>query len=388
MIPGPIEVSPAVRDAFSVPPPGHLAPSLIASFGASLRSMRAVWRTGDDAQPFIVPGSGTTVMDMAAWNVVAPGDPVLVVKTGYFSDRMDEMLRRAGAEVSAVGAEPGDAPSIGAIEAVLVRARDRGAPVRAIFATHVDTSTGVRLDPEPIARIARAHEALSIFDGVCATAGERFDMAGWGADIYLTASQKAIGLPPGLGLMVAGPRALAARERRLGAPPPLVLDWLSWLPIMKAYEGGRPAYFATPATNLILALDVGLGEILADGVEARVAAHERAARAMRAAWAALGLQEVPVEDGLRANTLSALWFPEGVGPAIVPEIAARGVVVAGGLHPAIRDRTFRVGHMGYAATRPEILLSTVEAIEGALLAAGTGVEAGSAAAALRAALGS
>lgn len=365
MIPGPIEVSPAVRAAFSVPPPGHLAPRVIEAFGRSLGLMRKVWLAGPESQPFVVPGSGTTAMDMAAWNLVEPGDPVLVVKTGYFSDRMEEMLRRAGARVSSIASGPGHAPTIGEVASAV----DAGTP-KALFATHVDTSTGVRIDPEPLARLARERGILSVFDGVCATAGERFEMDAWGADVYFTASQKAIGLPPGLGLLVATPRALEARDRRRAAPPPMVLDFAEWLPIMRAYEAGRPAYFATPATNLILALETGLAEILDGGMAARFALHVRAAAAMRDAWSALGLEEVPASEELRANTLSALWYPEGVGADLIPRIAARGVVVAGGLHTAIRERYFRVGHMGYAATVPEMLRRTAEAVGEALLEAG------------------
>jgi alanine-glyoxylate transaminase/serine-glyoxylate transaminase/serine-pyruvate transaminase len=365
MIPGPIEISPAVQAAFSVPPPGHLAPRVIEAFGRSLGLMRKVWLAGADAQPFVVPGSGTTAMEMAVWNVVSPHDSVVVVKTGYFSDRMETMLARAGARVTAVGSEPGHAPTIEEVRSAV----DAATP-KALFATHVDTSTGVRVDPEPLARLARERGILSVFDGVCATAGERFAMEAWGADVVFTASQKAIGLPPGLGLLVATPRALEARDRRAATPPPMALDFAQWLPIMKAYEAGRPSYFATPATNLILALETGLAEILADGMEARFALHARAARAMREAWRSLGLEEVPARDELRANTLSALWYPEGVGAELLARIAARGVVVAGGLHAAIRDRYFRVGHMGYAATVPEMLRRTAEAVGEAVLEAG------------------
>ncbi len=365
MIPGPIEISPGVQSAFSVPPPGHLAPRLIEAFGRSLGLMRNVWLAGTDAQPFVVPGSGTTAMDMAAWNLVEPGDSVLVVKTGYFSDRMEEMLRRVGARVASVGAEPGQAPALEEVGSAVETEKPK-----VLFATHVDTSTGVRIDPEPLARLARERGVLSVFDGVCATAGERFEMERWGADVYFTASQKAIGLPPGLGLLVVTPCALEARERRRGSPPPLALDFAQWLPIMRAYEAGKPAYFATPATNLVLALEMGLTEILRDGIEARIALHGRAASAMRQAWGALGLREVPATADARANTLSALWYPKGVGADLLPRIAARGVVVAGGLHPEIRDRYFRVGHMGYAASVPEFLRRTAEAVAGALLEVG------------------
>ena len=100
-----------------------------------------------------------------------------------------------------------------------VRAAAGWGTFKALFATHVDTSTGVRVDPEPLCHLARDAGALAVFDGVCATAGERFEMAAWEADLYFTGSQKAIGLPPGLALMVAGERALAARAARRTGPP-------------------------------------------------------------------------------------------------------------------------------------------------------------------------
>jgi len=381
MIPGPIEVSPAVRDAAAGPPPSHTSPGLIEAFGRSLERMREVWGADGTAQPFVLAGGGTAAMDMAVANLAEPGDAALVVDTGYFSDRIAEMLRRAGADVHEVQAPVGDAPSPDAVAEALEELRAKG-PVKILAATHVDTSTGVRVDPEPLARLAREAGALSIFDGVCATAGERFEMAAWDVDVYLTASQKAIGLPAGLALMVASERALAARKTKR-TPPPMMVDWEQWLPIHRAYEERRPSYFSTPATTLIRALEVGLGEILAGGgLEARWEAHRRAAWAMRAGWRALELRPVPVREDLLATTLSALWLPEGVDGSLVGRIGEHGVTVAGGLHPEIKTQYFRVGHMGYATTRPEMLLRTVEAVGRALADAGTGAdpEAGVAAA--------
>jgi alanine-glyoxylate transaminase/serine-glyoxylate transaminase/serine-pyruvate transaminase len=369
MIPGPVEVSPAVLAAFSVPPPGHTAPGLIESFGTALERMRAVWRAPAGSRPLVLAGGGTTAMDSAAANLVEPGERAVVVGTGYFSDRMAEMLRRFGAEVEMVGAEPGEVPALEAVAAALDGAAGRRPP-KALFATHVDTSTGVRIDPEPLARLATGAGALSVFDGVCATAGERFEMEAWGADLYLTGSQKALGLPAGLALMVISERAVEARARRRAGPPPMVLDWDQWLPIMRAYEERRPSYFSTPATNLVLALEAGLGEILDDGVERRVERHRLAAEALAAAWRALGLDPVPARPELAAHTLSALRLPEGVDGGLVGRIAERGVMVAGGLHPALAGRYFRVGHMGYTVTRPDWLRHTVRAVAEALTASG------------------
>ncbi len=370
MIPGPIPVSDAVVAAAAQPPASHLAPHIIEDFGRSIELMRQVWCADADHQPFIVAGSGTIAMDMAACNLVQPGDRVIVMNSGYFSDRMAEMLRRRGAEVTQLRADPGSAPESGDLQ------RELATEVyKAVFATHVDTSTGVRVDARTIAGLCRRHGVLSIFDGVCATAGERFEMSAWGADVYLTASQKAIGLPAGLALMVVSPAALSARSE-LSVLPPMSLDWQQWLPIHQAYEARGISYFSTPATTLLPALRVGLQEILASNddpalaIDARFALHERAGRGMRAAWAALGLELLPETADIAANTLSAIRYPSGVGRELVGAIKERGVVVAGGLHPVLKNAYFRVGHMGHVLTQPDKLVQTINAVAGALVSQG------------------
>lgn len=380
MIPGPIEVSEAVARAVSGPPPGHVSPQVIEAFGCALENMRRVWLARPDAQPFVVPGSGTLAMEMAVTNLLDPGQRALVVNTGYFSDRMGEMLARRGVEVTHLRAAPGGAPSVSDVEIAIGSAADERKPFHAMFATHVDTSTGVRVDARALIQAARVHEVLTVFDGVCATAGERFEMASWGAGVYLTASQKAIGLPPGLALMVVSQRALEAR-RRLRTKPPMSVDMLEWLPIMQAYEARRPSYFSTPATNLIMGLDITLKEILAMSrdedlaMATRVRLHELAAEAFRASWEAMGLRMVPAA-GLEANTLSAVRYPEGVDATLIGKVREQGVIIAGGLHPAIKDQYFRVGHMGHVLTHPDDLVRTVNAVEAGLIACGLSIERG------------
>ena len=361
MIPGPIEVSPTVVKAFGGPPPSHLAPHVIEAHGRALELMREVWCAGATSQPFIMPGGGTLAMEVAVQNLVGTGDRVLVVNTGYFSDRIAEMARRRGATVQEVKATPGTTPEFDELR----NAFARHTPLT-VFATHVDTSTGVRLDPKPVCDLALEFGALSVFDGVCATAGERFEMGAWQADVYLTASQKAIGLPPGLALMVASARALE-RRRQVRDDVPMALDWEQWLPIMRAYEDRRPSYFSTPATSLVMALAASLEELCAEGVDAVIARHERAAQKMRTAWSQLGL-ELLCDPSVAANTLSAVRYPDGVGAELVGRIAERGVIVAGGLYPGLKQAYFRVGHMGYSTTREDHLDQTIAAVRDALAA--------------------
>jgi alanine-glyoxylate transaminase/serine-glyoxylate transaminase/serine-pyruvate transaminase len=342
-----------------------MSPPFVEAFGRSLKAMRAVFAAGADSQPFVCAGSGTLAMEMAVANLVEPGTRVLVLWSGYFSDRMAEILRRYGAEVTMVHpAEPriGRSPSAEDVEQAIAA----NGKHTLLCATHVDTSTAVRVDAEAIAKVAQTHGMLSVFDGVCATGGERFEMSAWNADVYLTASQKALGVPPGLALLVVSQRAIEARKQRRSAPPPLVLDWEQWLPIMQGYEAGAPKYFATPATSLVLALDASLSEILELGLEHVFTQQREAAITMRSAWKALGLRSLADDERDQANTLSALYYPQGVDSAFLKRVAAAGVSVAGGLLAPIAATYFRVGHMGHAARTPEMLERTLAAIRAAL----------------------
>jgi alanine-glyoxylate transaminase/serine-glyoxylate transaminase/serine-pyruvate transaminase len=159
-------------------------------------------------------------------------------------------------------------------------------------------------------------------------------------------------------------------------------DFAEWLPIMEAYEAGKPAYFATPPVNLVAALDVSLGQILGEGLEARFARHRRMARAFRAAWRALGLRLLPTTEAVTAHTLSAVYYPEGVDAALVGRVKGEGVIMAGGLHPELKARYFRVGHMNRVG--PGDVLMAVGAVERALLAAGHRAQPGVAVAAAQA----
>ncbi len=378
MIPGPVEFDPEVMRALGARTLSHLDPVFIATFGRALQRLREVC-LAPSAQPFIVAGTGTLAMELAVANLVEPGDRALVVNTGYFSDRMALILSRHGAEVTQVRAPVGETPSPEAVAQALAQG-----PYKVMTVTHVDTSTGVRAPAEPLVRAAHRQGVLSVVDGVCATAGETFHQDAWGADVYLTGSQKALGVPPGLALLTVSPRAMAAWRARKHPVRSFYADWAEWLPIMEAYEASKPAYFATPAVNLITALEVSLGQILREGMEARFARHRHMARAFRAAWRALGLKSLPTAEAATAHTLSALYYPEGVDASLVGRVRGQGVVLAGGLHPELKTRYFRVGHMNLVG--PGEVLATVGAVERALIAAGHRVLPGTAVSAAQVAL--
>ncbi len=368
MIPGPIELEPSVLAAMGEKQRGHLDGTFMKRFSRVLKRLRDVFHA-PTGQPFVLAGSGTLAMELAAANLVQPGDAALVVNTGYFSDRMGFCLTRHGATVTHVRAAPGAAPSLDEVRKALA-----GGKYKVLTVTHVDTSTGVLAPVQEYAALAREAGVLSVVDGVCSVGAEALDMDGWGVDVALTGSQKALGAPPGLAVLMAGPRAMAAWKARTQPVRSLYLDFGEWLPIHEAYEAEKPSYFATPPVNLLSALDVSLGLILEEGMAARVARHVRMANAVRAAFKALGLSTLPVSEGLAAHTLSALYYPAGVDAALVKAVAAQGVTIAGGLHPELKTKYFRVGHMG--AVSANDVLAVVSAVERALVASKVQVQPG------------
>jgi alanine-glyoxylate transaminase/serine-glyoxylate transaminase/serine-pyruvate transaminase len=241
--------------------------------------------------------------------------------------------------------------------------------------THVDTSTAVAANVKELASLGRKNGALVIVDGVCATAGEEMRQDEWGIDLTLTASQKAIGVPPGLAIVVAGPKAMATFKNRTKPVGNFYADWTEWLPIMHSYEARKPSYFATPAVNLMWALHVSLKGIIAEGMDVRFARHKKLSTAFKAGMASLELKQVPVRPEAYATTLSGVYYPAGVDKSVLKFIEEAGVIVAGGLHPAIREQYFRVGHMG--AVTPGDVIATVAAIESGLGRAGYRFKKGS-----------
>ncbi|GFH23546.1 alanine-glyoxylate transaminase/(R)-3-amino-2-methylpropionate-pyruvate transaminase, partial [Haematococcus lacustris] len=122
-----------------------------------------------------------------------------------------------------------------------------------------------------------------------------------------------------------------------------------WLPIMQAYEARRPSYFATPAVQLVQALRTSLKQILAQtpDINDRFSKHAAVSQYVKQVVTGWGLRLVPVSPEKAANTMTAVYMPDGmVNAQLLPKVAARGVMLAGGLHPDIAPKYFRIGHMG------------------------------------------
>ncbi|KAI8902570.1 pyridoxal phosphate-dependent transferase [Globomyces pollinis-pini] len=351
MIPGPVEFDQKVLDILSTPATSHVDPQFINTFGNALELMRKVW-LAPTGQPFVLAGSGTLTWDMTAANLVEPGENVLVVNTGIFGDWFAECFGVYGAKVDSVTPTVfGDIPTLASIEAQLKQKK-----YKLISITHVDTSSGVLNDIKGIAELVKkvSPDTLIAVDGVCSVAAEEIRMEDWGLDVVMTASQKAIGVPPGLALMVVSQRALKVANSRVSPPTTYFGSFKKWLPIMQKYEARQGSYFATPPVQLIMALELSLSQFLVQGMDHRFRLHKEASKKFKDAVARFGLKLVPVNDAVAANTLSAIYYPDGVaGGDLLKLLTSHGIVVAGGLHPLHNTKYFRVGHMNVSATELE-----------------------------------
>jgi alanine-glyoxylate transaminase / serine-glyoxylate transaminase / serine-pyruvate transaminase len=367
MIPGPTAIAPEVLAAGARPVLSHNDPLMRAFVTESLERLRGLF-DAPTSQPIICAGSGTLAMEIGLANLVEPGDRVLILESGVFAGRFRTIADRNGADVRVESAPLGHALDLDQVERAIESFRPK-----VVTITHVDTSTGVRLDVEPLARLARERDALVLVDGVCSIGAEEFHGDAWGVDVGFTASQKAIGAPPGLAMITVGPRARAARENRRTEFPGYFTDFKNWLPVMEGYEAGTPGYFGTPAVTLLSMLHTALDEIVADPMTVRVPRHTWIAAAFKAGVAALGLENVAAADS-NANTLTVVRNPDGVGDELVDAVRVEGVTLAKAIHPELRGRSFRVGHMGVCG--PAEILTTLGAIERALHRLGQQVQFG------------
>lgn len=357
LVPGPTPVVDEIYEALSQETMSHTDMRFAALFSEGLAITKKMFNT--DGEVFVISGSGTLSMEMALINTVAPGEKILIISHGYFGDRFIGVANALGIESEALVAEWGKQVSVDAIEEKL---REGG--FKAVTVTHVDTSTGVMSNLDDLVPVVKKYGVLFILDGVCASAGLEEDMGkeyghpDYKIDIVLTASQKAIGVPPGLAIVAFGEKALEARKK-LPKVTGYYMDIYNWSHIMKEPQ----KYFATHPINMIYAYHRAMKIIEAEGFNARYKRHIAIGKAIRAALRSYGMQILAGED-VAAPTLSCILYPQGVDDVKFRSLLLeRGLIVAGALGP-LSGKGFRLGHMGN--TTSDVLVKALTVMAEAL----------------------
>jgi len=332
LTPGPTPVPPEVLAAISQPIIHHRGPDFKPIYERSLTRLREVFRTDQDVLLFGAAGTGA--MESAVANLCSPGERVLVVSAGHFGERWRSIASAYGAEVEALEYEWGEIPSA---EDVAARLQELGG-AKAVFITHSETSTGVVCDLQSLAAAVSEQGALSVVDAVSSLGAVALETDGWGLDVVVSGSQKALMTPPGLAMTSVSERAWAGR----GEAPRFYFDW-------ERTQKGQAALNApfTPPVSLVAGLDVALGILLDQGLDAVFERHVRLGRACREGAKAMGLELFSPDDD-RSAVVTAIRAPDGIDATeLVRSLRDRfGITIANG-QGVLKGKIFRIGHIGY-----------------------------------------
>ncbi|HEY1767879.1 MAG TPA: alanine--glyoxylate aminotransferase family protein [Terracidiphilus sp.] len=338
--PGPTPLLPAAQFAMAAADMHHRTAEFRALFQKVLGLLKTFVGTKNDV--LLLSSSGTGAMEAAVTNLTSPGDKVLVLTAGKFGERWTGLVKAFGCAPDVVTAPYGQTFDLTQIRAALKPEH------KAVFVQATETSTAVRHDIQAIAKLLKeaGSQALLVVDGITGLGTTHFDVDGWGIDVLIGGSQKAVMIPPGLAYLSVSERAWAAMETSKN--PRYYFDLRKE---RKNAVKGESAY--TPAVALVAglgaALDYIAGQAGGDLEKGRIALVNNAqvnAAATRAGLVALGFTLFAPTAPAAAAT--AVAVPEGMDSgAVVKALKTRfGLIIANG-QGEMQGKIFRVAHLGF-----------------------------------------
>jgi alanine-glyoxylate transaminase/serine-glyoxylate transaminase/serine-pyruvate transaminase len=340
-IPGPTNVPDAVRMAMNIPMEDMRSADYPKLTLPVFEDLKKVFKM-KDGRVFIFPSSGTGAWESAITNTLAVGDKVLMSRFGQFSLLWVDMAERLGLKVELCDEEWGTGVPLEKYADIL--AKDTAHEIKAVFATHNETATGVSSDIAGVRKAldAAKHPALLFVDGVSSVGSLDMRMGEWGVDACVSGSQKGFMLPTGLGILAVSQKALDANKSLNGR---MNRCFFSWEDMIKTNDLGYFPY--TPATQLIRGLRASLDLIFAEGLDNVIARHTRLANGVRAAVDAWGLKLCAKEPKWHSDTVSAILVPEGIDAVNVLKTAyyRYNTSLGTGLNK-VAGKVFRIGHLG------------------------------------------
>jgi aspartate aminotransferase-like enzyme len=337
--PGPTPLLPAAQFAIAAADMHHRTPEFRALFLKVLAQLKVFVGTQNDV--LLLSSSGTGAMEASVSNLTSPGDRVLVLTAGKFGERWTGLAKAFGCEPDVVSAPYGQTFDLTQVRAALKPKH------RAVYVQATETSTAVSHDIEAIAKLVReiAPETLLVVDGITGLGTTHFDVDGWGIDILIGGSQKAVMIPPGLAYLSVSEKAWAAMEKSKN--PRYYFDLRKE---RKNAVKGESAY--TPAVALVAGLGAALDYIAGqrgDLEKGRMALIDNAitnAAATRAGLVSLGFTLFAPTAPAAAAT--AVAVPEGMDSgSVVKALKTRFALVTANGQGEMQGKIFRVAHLGF-----------------------------------------
>ncbi len=338
--PGPTPLLPAAQFAMAAADIHHRTAEFKALYSKVLAQLKEFVGTRNDV--LLMAASGTGAMEASVSNLTSPGDRVLVLSAGKFGERWTALAKAYGCEADVVSAPYGQTFDLEAVRRALKP------DTRVIYMQGTETSTGIRHCVPGVADLLKASgsDALLVVDGITGLGTTHLDVDGWGVDVIIGGSQKAVMIPPGLAYLGVSERAFT----RMGTTknPRYYFDLLKE---RKNALKGDSSY--TPSVALIAGLGAALDYIaaqaegnLADGRKKLIENAETCAAMTRAGVEALGLKLFAPEAPAAAVT--AVLAPEGTDSGvIVKELKSRFAAIITNGQGEMQGKLFRIAHLGY-----------------------------------------
>ena len=341
-IPGPSPVPDRILRAMSLPTIDHRGPEFAALGLKVLADVKKIFQT---RQPVIIyPASGTGAWEAALANTLSPGDQVLMYETGHFAALWEKLATRLGLKTE-VMRYPGAEIWRHGVDAGQIEARlkaDTGHAIKAVCVVHNETSTGVTSNIAAVRKAmdAAKHPALLLVDTISGLASADYRHDEWGVDVTISGSQKGLMLPPGISFNAVSAKALDASKQTT-----LPKAFWAWDEIIEMNKTGY--WPSTPNTNLLYALSEACDMLLAHGLEAVFARHQRWGEGVRDAVKAWGLQIQCADPAVYSPVLTGVMVPEGIDADAVRKIIYERFDCSLGTGLGkVKGRMFRIGHLG------------------------------------------
>ncbi len=292
----------------------------------------------EKGEVLLFPSSGTGVMEASIRNGVSKGGKVLVTVIGAFGKRYKQVVETNGRKAVTLEYEPGRAAKPEDLDEALKKNPD----VEAVTITYNETSTGV-LNPLPeLAKVAKEHDKLVFVDAVSAMGGADIKVTKWGIDVVFGSSQKAFGVPPGLAVGAFSEEFI---ERARGMEEKgWYFDVSRYIKVQNEKQGppSTPAMPQEFGLNVVLRIIEKMG-----GKYEWLGMYRKRSEMIRSGVREMGL-DILAEPGHESPTITAVLTPEGVkGVEVYKAMRERGFELAKGYGEGIKEKTFRIGNMGY-----------------------------------------
>ncbi|MFQ5907847.1 MAG: pyridoxal-phosphate-dependent aminotransferase family protein [Thermoplasmata archaeon] len=352
LIPGPVPLEGRVAEELAKPASPHYGKEWVANYRETQDLLRTLFRMAD-AKVFPIAGPAHVGMEALVTTLLGPEDKALVIDNGFFGRRLREMLDAHQVEAFSIHGRWGTPPDLRRVEEVL-----SGTYIRAVFAVHSETSTGMVNPIRELGSLTHEYGSLFVVDAVSSLGGLPLLCDEWRVDAAFAASQKCLGAPPGIAPVAIRPSILEAVDSDR------VRGWytnlLTWDRFSEEWGAWHPQP-TTISTNVFMAFKVALELVFEEGLERRLERHRTVGRAYREALRALGFTTIPHEEDA-SDTVTAARPPEGVEATQLLEALREkfNIYVSGGL-TELAGQILRIGHMGPTA-RPEDLLAVMEAL--------------------------